>query len=207
VKYPKIQTVYKRDPATRYKTLLEGEFSIPEFEYLADNQWLFTEKIDGMNIRVGWDCDAVRFAGRTDRAQVPPFLLARLKEMFPPAKFPVLYPETAMVLYGEGYGAKIQKGGGNYIPDGVSFILFDVLVGDCFLRWEDVCDIAVHLEIETVPVLGRGTLLQAVEMARRGFKSLIGDAQAEGVIMRPAMELLTRRGQRIIAKIKRRDFA
>ena len=47
IKYPKIQTVYLRDPETKYRTLLEGQFALPEFEYLANNEWIFTEKIDG----------------------------------------------------------------------------------------------------------------------------------------------------------------
>jgi hypothetical protein len=50
--YHKIQTVFKRDPSNNYKTLLEGEFAIPEFGYLQDNEWVFTEKVDGTNIRV-----------------------------------------------------------------------------------------------------------------------------------------------------------
>ena len=45
--YHKIQSVFKRDPNTKFKTLLEGEYSIPEFEYLKDNEWVFTEKVDG----------------------------------------------------------------------------------------------------------------------------------------------------------------
>ena len=36
--YPKIHTVFKRDPATKHKTLLEGEYSLPEFAYLAGNE-------------------------------------------------------------------------------------------------------------------------------------------------------------------------
>ena len=41
--YHKIQTVYLRDPATKYKTLLEGQFAKPEFDYLKDNIWIFTD--------------------------------------------------------------------------------------------------------------------------------------------------------------------
>ena len=55
-KYHKIMTVFKRDPETKYKTLLMGEWALPEFEYLCCNPWVFTEKIDGTNIRVNWDC-------------------------------------------------------------------------------------------------------------------------------------------------------
>ncbi|GAG78633.1 unnamed protein product [marine sediment metagenome] len=36
IEYHKIQTIYKRDPDTNYKTLLEGNFSTPELEYLRD---------------------------------------------------------------------------------------------------------------------------------------------------------------------------
>lgn len=42
--YHKIQTVFKRDMATKHKTLLIGDYSLPEFEYLKDNTWVFTEK-------------------------------------------------------------------------------------------------------------------------------------------------------------------
>lgn len=209
-KYPKIQTVYLRDPENKYKTLLEGQFARPEFEYLAGNEWAFTEKIDGTNVRIIWDCEPVchvTFGGRTDKAQLPMFLFAKLQELFPAEKFAELYPETPMTLYGEGYGARIQKGGGNYIPDGVSFILFDVLVGEAWLESHNVEDIAGRLSINIVPALGAGTLLDAVEIVREGFTSVIGAQMAEGLVMRPAVELLTRRGQRIIAKIKHKDFA
>jgi len=208
-KYPKIQTVYLRDPDNKYKTLLEGQFARPEFEYLARNPWEFTEKIDGTNIRVSWDCEPVckvTFSGRTDNASIPAFLFAKLQEMFPVEKFAHLYPETSMVLYGEGYGARIQKGGGNYIPDGVSFILFDVQIGN-WLERENVQDIANFLEVDTVPVVGQGTLFDGIEMVREGFQSRIGTQTAEGLVMRPVVELATRRGQRVITKIKHKDFA
>ena len=50
IQYHKIQTVFKRDPETKFKTLLMGEYSLPEFEYLKNNEWVFTEKIDGTKV-------------------------------------------------------------------------------------------------------------------------------------------------------------
>lgn len=44
--YHKIQSVYKREP-TGTRHLIEGEWTLPEFEYLANNPWTFTEKVDG----------------------------------------------------------------------------------------------------------------------------------------------------------------
>ena len=53
--YHKITTVFDRDPENKFKTLIDGQFSKPEFEYLANNEWDFTEKVDGTNIRIIWD--------------------------------------------------------------------------------------------------------------------------------------------------------
>ncbi len=43
-KYHKIQTVYFRDPDTKFKTLLEGIWAKSEFELLKDIDWICTEK-------------------------------------------------------------------------------------------------------------------------------------------------------------------
>ena len=75
--YHKIQTVFHRDPDTKFKTLLEGRFSLPEFEYLQNNEWIFTEKVDGTNIRIIFDGE-LTFGGKTDRAQIPNQLVNKL---------------------------------------------------------------------------------------------------------------------------------
>ena len=203
--YHKIQTVYLRDPATKHKTLLEGQFAKPEFEYLKDAKWVFTEKVDGTNIRVQWDGEKVTFNGRTDRATTPPTLLKKLDELFPREAF-VASELPPLCLYGEGYGLKIQKGGGNYIPDGVSFILFDVNIDGTWLEQHNVEDIGNTLVIKTVPVIGKGTLLEGVEMVRQGYDSHLCKAPPEGLVMRPEVALFNRKGERVIAKIKVKDF-
>jgi hypothetical protein len=58
-----------------------------------------------------------------------------------------------------------------------------------------------------VPELGRGTLLEAIERVKEGFPSMIGQAQAEGMVLRPVVELTDRLGHRVITKVKHRDFA
>lgn len=206
-KYCKIQTVFKRDPATKHKTLILGEYSIPAFSFLAKNRWVFTEKVDGTNIRVKFENGKVEFGGRTDNTQIPAFLIQKLTELFPPEKLKTVLPDGNVCLYGEGYGAKIQKGGGNYIPDGCNFILFDVLCRDWWLERSNVDDIAINLGINTVPIIGTGTLNDAIEKTKAGFRSTIGNCIAEGIVMRPATELFDCGGRRIIAKIKHRDFA
>ena len=204
--YHKIKTVFKRNPDDNYRTLLEDRYALPEFEYLKDNLWVFTEKIHGTNIRVIWDGDEVLFGGKTDRAQIPTFLRIKLKSKFPLLLFEEHYCGQMMCLYGEGYGAKIQKGGGNYLASGVDFILFDVRINEWWLQREDVEEIAGILGTDVVPVVGEGTLRDGVEMVRAGLQSIFGDFEAEGIVMKPKMGLSDRGGRRVITKIKGKDF-
>ena len=202
--YSKIQSIFKRDEQT-HKFIL-GEYSLPEFEYLAETYWIGTEKIDGTNMRVSWDGEVMEFGGRTDNAQIPVFLLQRMQELFTIEKFKSLYPDTPMALYGEGYGARVQKGGGNYISNGVDFILFDVLIDEWWLKREDIEDIANKLGIKVVPIVYTGWLKDAVGIIQNGLMSKFGDFRAEGMVLKPAVELKSRKGQRIMTKMKHKDF-
>ena len=207
--YPKIETVWKRDPSDKYRTLLEGLWATPELEYLKDNVWVFTEKVDGTNIRVMWDGQQVRFGGRTNNAQMPTFLLAKLQDLFLNEKLAECFGDAGgqpVCLYGEGYGARIQKGGGNYIPNGVNFILFDVLIGNWWLRREDIEKLAVSLGIDVVPIVDTGPLEKAIRMVRHGQESALREGEAEGLVMKPVVDLWGRDGKRIVAKVKHNDF-
>lgn len=203
--YHKIQTVFKRDLNTKFKTLIEGDWSLPVFDYLKFNQWVFTEKVDGTNIRVMVK-DGVAFGGKTDAAQIPSKLVERLRSMFDPQvdKLREMFPDGAC-LYGEGYGAGIQKGGGNYAA-AQEFVLFDVKIGEWWLERPNVEDIASKLGLDVVPVIGTGTLFEMVAMAKKGIPSNWGPFAAEGIVARPECGLCTRNGERIITKIKTKDF-
>lgn len=363
--YHKINTVFKRDRSTN--RIVEGDYSCPEFEYLSGNIWSWSEKVDGTNIRVMLKGGAVTFGGKTDAAQIPAQLVARLNERFLPlaTKMQEVFGCDAC-LYGEGYGAKIQKVGGNYRAD-QDFVLFDILVinaeydtikscqrhhelinatlsdltllkgfvnpaitgtlrnkilngqrnsgekassitrqseevkqgnmphgdaiseqnsdsllksstgccqsraecvqyagkqtqekgeaetschsqliiamildglevscvtpairqfikqnatlngstlpectckiNDWWLQRADVEDVAQKLGLDVVPIIGEGTLHDAIAAAKAGIASTWGDFQAEGIVARPKTELRTRNGHRIITKIKCRDFA
>lgn len=208
-KYHKIQSLYKRDPDTKFKTLLEGEYSIPEFWYLKDTVWQFTEKVDGTNIRIIWhpETEVIEFKGRTDNAQIPPRLLEALNARFlNPMMLAALKEfDKETVFYGEGYGDRIQKVGRLYREDN-SFCLFDVKVGDTFLERSIVVFVAGALRVEVAPNLGFGTLDDLVARCKERFKSHWGDFDAEGIVARPAIELKTRLGERIITKLKFKDF-
>lgn len=209
-KYPKIETLLNRDEKTF--GVIKGSWRLPEFEYLRNNMWLWTEKIDGTNIRVDWIKPSdeaegkIVFGGRTDNAQIPAFLLEKLMGLFPTKKFLELYPDIDMALYGEGFGARIQKGGGNYISDGVDFALFDVRIQEWWLERENIEDIATKLGIGTVPIINEGTLEEAITIMEDGFESKWGTFLMEGFVIRPKISLANRRGHRILGKIKHKDF-
>ena len=200
--YSKIETIWNRDSKT-FK-VIEGEYRTPEFEYLANNIWEVSEKIDGTNTRIEYKDGVFNYGGRTDNAQIPTFLLSRLQEITRNGSWD--FPD-GVCLYGEGYGAKIQKGGGNYKADGVDFILFDVLIGDWWLKTEDVAEIAHNLGLEQVPQLCCCSLIEASGLVKNGLQSTFGNFQAEGVVLKPIVSLFTRRGDRIVGKIKTKDFA
>jgi ATP-dependent RNA circularization protein (DNA/RNA ligase family) len=202
-KYHKIQSLYMRDPETKFRTFLP-EYSTHEFGYLKDLEWEWTEKIDGTNIRIYFDGEKVHYGGRTDNAQIPAKLVMKLQELFTVETMKGL---EGLTLFGEGYGAKIQKGGGNYIPDGVDFILFDVQTdNDTWLNRWDVEDIAKQLNIKIVPIRGTGTIDEAEAYVKNNMDSEVGKCKIEGLVMRPKFELIGRRGNRIITKLKCKDF-
>lgn len=109
-------------------------------------------------------------------------------------------------LYGEGYGAGIQSGG--YYRKDNSFIGFDVKVDNMYLLRENRDEIFKKLGVDIVPYIGAFTIDEAIEFVKRGFNSKVAEEShlAEGLVLRTPMGLNTRRGERIIFKVKTCDF-
>ena len=205
--YHKIETVFNRS-TDGDKRLIWGDYRNETVKYLADNIWQFTEKIDGTNIRIHWDGHNVEIGGRTDRAQIPKHLMDYLSATFltPEVEelFEQTYGEKDVMLFGEGYGAKIQNGG-DYRSD-VSFILFDVLIGDNWQSREWVEATAKMFNVDVVPIVLEGTIGDGIDYVMQHNNSTIGNAIMEGVVGRPKVEMKDRLGNRIIVKIKWKDF-
>ena len=209
--YLKIETVFNRD-TNGTKKLIVGNWRDYTIEYLSDLDWIWTEKIDGTNIGVVWDGHKVSFQGRTEKADIPKHLKTRLEELFSTNEaeelFEQLFGEKEVILFGEGYGHKIQAVGDLYKSEGPDFILFDVYIpgNDLYLTRSSVEDIANALGIEVVPVIGIGPLNNAVAYVKTKPQSTIGTAPMEGLVCRPCIELRNREGKRVITKIKVKDF-
>src|SRR5882672_8831956 len=111
--YPKIDTLFERDEDHKLTEKMRHPV-------IADiGRWIVTEKVDGTNIRVSkrlvlGGCN-VEVNGRSDNAQIPGDLIQHLLTIFPPEKMDSLFvegaqPGTVITLFGEGFGAGIQKG-------------------------------------------------------------------------------------------------
>ena len=214
--YCKINTLYKRDEKGK---IILGDFSRPEFEYLHNLPWIAYEKIDGTNMSYYWDGHTLEIHGKTENASIPPHLYKKMeslvtKEMMEKV-FPLKYDEAGneipmlVIIYGEGYGAKIQKGGGRYISNDVNFRVFDINIDNWWLELDDVKDICGKLNLEMAVPYGELTIEEAEKMVIKGFKSTISEDEtliAEGLVLRPKVQLFNKRGERIMVKIKYCDY-
>jgi len=214
--YPKIHAPFKRDMDAPGHPLIPGDYARPEFQILSDLAWDVTEKIDGTNLQVSWfpDTGALGFGGRTVRAEIPIFLVEVLERYFSADLLSSVFDDP-VVLFGEGFGAKVQRGGGYVSVDGEhDFALFDVF----FPRLQGpgawagpgaVSDIAVALGVPSVPHLARWTLREAIDYVRTPQCPRSGFGQGppiEGVVLTAPLCLRNAHGGLIKTKVKRRDF-
>ena len=219
IPFQKIDGPFLRDP-NNPKVLIE-EWRNPVFGMLADAPiWVASEKIDGTNINIRWDGYRLTIGGRTAAAQIPKPLLAHLEATFlTPAveewfeqQFPIDPDLTSgkvadVVLFGEGYGPGIQKGG-KYRED-VSFIGFDVYVNGKYLSPANSKAIFESLGVDFVPEYATPRSLRywIDGVSQPGFKSEFGDFTPEGLVVRTIEPLYDQRGNRIIVKIKPENVA
>ena len=208
--YHKIETLYKRD-MDGTKKLIIGDFRNPAIEMIKDCKWIGKEKIDGTNIRVYWDGHKVQFNGRTDKANLHGHHVDYLRNTFctPEAEqiFEENFGDKEVFLFGEGYGAGIQKCGALYRPD-KAFILFDVCVNNMYLPMGAIEEIATAFNILPVKVLKTGTINELVEFVKSKPTSECSIEQqvVEGIVASPHIELRDQYGQRMVVKIKVADF-
>lgn len=171
--YPKLYGPYKRYIEGPNKNkLIIGEWYYDVVRDVANLPWVFTEKIDGTNIRIHWDGHKVEYGGRTDRAILPGQLRLYLEGHFTEELFEQTFQDTEVTLYGEGFGGKIQKMGQFYGPE-QRFILFDVKIGHFWMLREHVVGIAASMGIPVVPAPLEGTLQDAIDMVSAGMNSFI----------------------------------
>lgn len=207
-KYPKINSLYKRDDRGNFTST----FSQEEFEYLYENKWIGTEKIHGTNIRLAWDSETGErhILGRGNNTQIPYPLGKVLNNIIHSVPFEEQFATAnKVVLFGEGFGKGIQKPGADYRADGPDFILFDIWIDGWWLKREDVEHLGNQFNLGVVPLRFQGTLKQAENLVKGGLVSTVAENHklpAEGLVLFPEVPLRTRKGDRVITKLKTEDY-
>lgn len=217
MKYHKINSLYMRNEKGK---IIEGSFVNETFEELYNSNYRFeyTEKIDGTNIRViitkakEDSTFYVEFKGRTDDAVIPDHLLTKLDSIFNDVDWNKIFDWercSEVILYGEGFGHKIQGCGDRYNKEDADFVLFDLMINGTFMNSDWVTNIAVILGVHRAEVLGVSSLREIEEFVKsKPCSKLAKDSNfpMEGVVCRPIGDIKDRSGNRIIVKIKHKDY-
>lgn len=217
IEYPKTQTIWKRDLDTG--KIIPGDYSLEEIKNI--KLWHVTEKIDGTNIRIVVrrnenGTDDITIMGRTGKSDIPEHLIQYLRTLFVIGGLAAsirkpdtpVFKDSTIILFGEGYGYKIQ-GGQPYRKKDVSFVLFDIWIDGWWLSQNDVTAIANKLGIDRAPIIA--TILSELDIIdyvkSKPFSVLAQEKRViEGVVVRTEPLLLLRNGKRLMWKLKVKDF-
>ena len=217
LKYPKMDTLFERAKEGDNIGKVTNIIRDPRFDIVDPVSWMFTEKIDGTNIRIYSYMDGAArkwaIGGRTDAAQIHGTLMQHVNEMMERIG-PILAEkfEGDLVLCGEGCGAGIQKGAGYF--DAPHFVMFDIVRTDTafpvFFEWHSVVGIGQMLDIPVVPQIS-GDMVDIITMMTEGCTTLLGkqQAQMEGVVARTDPNLYFTTGDSVKPlrwKLKTKDF-
>ena len=113
-------------------------------------------------------------------------------------------------IYGEAYGGKCQKMSHVYGP-ALKFVAFDVKFNGEWLTVPEAERMAKFVGIEFVHYVKIAPTLLALDAERdayskQAWRNGMGEQPAEGVVIRPVVESVDYRGNRIIAKHKRAEY-
>ena len=168
------------------------------------------EKIHGTSAHVAWDNEKKTFTFFSGGEKHEKFCSLFDLSALTANALTLLSADT--VFYGEAYGGKQQGMSQTYGPS-LKFVVFDVKIKNCWLDVPSADLLAKSMGFEFVDYVKTSTDLPALDAIRdmpsRQAKrnGITEDKKAEGVVLRPLMELTRNNGERIICKHKRADFS
>ena len=226
MKFPKINTLWKRDMTRTVKrkgVILEGFYSEEAFKTI--KFWKVKEKVHGENTRIYIDfipgnasLPIIWIGSRndTDKPEINEELMRyiktkinidSLKRAFTKGSFGTNDCPRYAMIFGEGYGGDI-KHGHSYI-DHSEFVVFDIVIDNWWLEYNNVQNIAARLGLKSVPVLdGVLSTEEIIDYVKSEPQSKLSDKPhtIEGVVCDSAPLLMTRNGNPLKFKLKVQDF-
>lgn len=122
------------------------------------------------------------------------------------------FNQETVVVFGEAYGGRQQGMSATY-GNQLRFVAFDVKMGEYWLDVPKADKVALKLGLSFVPYELVSTDIAALDFERdrpSRIAKLCGieeDKPAEGIVIRPIIEVRLNSGERMIAKHKRSDFS
>ena len=158
------------------------------------------EKTHGTSAKVLWDKDLSFFSGGAKHESfVAIFDQEKLKTAF------LEMGHSQVTIYGEAYGGKEQGMSKTYGPN-LSFIAFEVQIGDAWLDVPNSEQVVTRLGLEFVPWKKMSSDIELLK-AERDAPSLVAVRRGitepkmrEGIVIRPPIEVTRNNGTRVMAK-------
>lgn len=227
--YNKILAPFARDIAkSKYINIIK--FSRPEFEMLANVRWNWTLKIDGTNINIIWDGEKVNYVGHTEKTQFNERTKKFLDDTFctPESEtiFEDLYGDQPVKISMEFVSKDMNQ---NYGYTEGAVYIFDIFNGETGKIWtseETINSFVSRFEGNNVfvaPFIGYMNIWEAVDLVKAYeviwnrhpekwgdenilIKNPLGKYTIEGIVGRLPYELFDNNGNRIITKVKCKDY-
>ncbi len=183
--------------------------------------WIKTEKIDGTNIRIILTKPdeegnrEIHIASRKfilnqeDKSSkiyfdcIKEVNLHKIKEYFKEVN-------STVTIYGEGYGAGVQKGG--IYSKQKNFRVFDIRIGLAYQDFKYVEKVCIDNQLNLIPILGQVEEITYKECltSLNKFKDTLlkgGDGgKPEGIVYKFNPVLLNKYKERLIFKVKFKDY-
>ena len=212
-KYAKFSSPFKKD---------DKWLNTPEAaQYLPIGRWIVTEKIDGTNIRIILTKPDEEGNRETHIASRKLILnpedktskqymdclkevnLHKIKEYFNDVN-------STVVIYGEGYGAGVQKGG--IYSKEKNYRVFDIRIGEAYQDFEYVKKVCIDNQLNVVPVMCElkeivyEECLDALKIFQETLIKEGDGGKPEGFVYKLEPVLLNKYKERLIFKVKHKDF-
>jgi len=212
-KYDKFSSPFKKDE--RFINTEELSQKLP------DGSWIITEKIDGTNIRIILtkpDDEGNRevhigsrklILNKSDKGSkvyldcIEEINLNKIQEYFKDV-------DSTVIIYGEGYGAGVQKGG--IYSSKKNFRVFDIRIGKAYQDFSYVKKVCIDNQLNLVPVIDEKEFLtyeECITRLKQTSHTYIKEGtggRPEGFVYKFEPVLLNKYGERLIFKVKYKDF-
>lgn len=211
MKYHHIDAPTKQDDEygrEHHKRILSlNDFRTPLLEYLSDKPWIMKRKLDGENLRIMWDGEQALWNGKSDNFQCSSALTDYMNNTFLEEIFEEKFGRDKRVyIFGEHMGPKSQ---GNELGLGNSeCVIYDVKVNGTWLKPMDIISVAGYFGCKTcydfmgnIPMDLSKTLSEYIAEVSLGIYE-----DWEGIVCVPLVECCYPTGERVICKIKNKDY-